>query len=69
MFFIPCCSFSLSQEAGFCDVQGDPGGATNHGITIAKGSHKSSVVLLPLPMSKPSRQFKQKKYTSQIIGP
>ncbi len=33
--FIPCCAFSLAQEGGFSDVPGDPGGATEHGITIA----------------------------------
>ena len=32
--FIPCCNFTLTQEGGFCDVAGDPGGATNHGITM-----------------------------------
>lgn len=34
--FDACCNFSLRQEGGFCDVQGDPGGATNHGITMAE---------------------------------
>ena len=34
MLFIPCCEFTLTQEAGFCNIKGDPGGATNHGITI-----------------------------------
>jgi lysozyme family protein len=34
--FDACCSFSLRQEGGFCDVKGDPGGATNHGITMAE---------------------------------
>jgi lysozyme family protein len=33
--FIRCCGFTLVQEGGFCNVQGDPGGATNHGITMA----------------------------------
>lgn len=33
--FIRCCAFSLVQEGGFCNVKGDPGGATNHGITMA----------------------------------
>jgi lysozyme family protein len=34
--FLRCCGFSLVQEGGFCNVQGDPGGATNHGITIGE---------------------------------
>ncbi|HVE20672.1 MAG TPA: glycosyl hydrolase 108 family protein [Acidocella sp.] len=34
--FDACCGFSLRQEGGFCDVKGDPGGATNHGITMAE---------------------------------
>lgn len=33
-YFAQCCAFSLQQEGGFCDVAGDPGGATNHGITM-----------------------------------
>jgi lysozyme family protein len=33
--FIRCCGFTLAAEGGFCNVQGDPGGATNHGITMA----------------------------------
>lgn len=37
--FIRCCSFTLVQEGGFCNVQGDPGGATNHGITLATLTH------------------------------
>lgn len=34
--FNACCAFSLMQEGGFCNVAGDPGGATNHGITMAE---------------------------------
>ncbi len=33
--FIQCCAFTLVQEGGFCNIQGDPGGATNHGVTMA----------------------------------
>lgn len=32
--FSKCCAFTLVQEGGFCNVAGDPGGATNHGITM-----------------------------------
>ena len=31
-----CCAFSLHAEGGYCNIQGDPGGATNHGITIGE---------------------------------
>ena len=34
--FETCCAFTLLQEGGFCNVQGDPGGATNHGVTIGE---------------------------------
>lgn len=34
--FDACCDFSLRQEGGFCDVQGDPGGCTSHGVTMAE---------------------------------
>lgn len=34
--FLRCCAFTLTQEGGFCDVQGDPGGYTNHGVTMAE---------------------------------
>ena len=33
-YFPQCCAFSLQQEGGFCNVAGDPGGATNHGVTM-----------------------------------
>lgn len=34
--FMRCCQFSLAQEGGFCNTPGDPGGATNYGITIGE---------------------------------
>ena len=33
--FDPCLAFTLAQEGGFTDDPKDPGGATNHGITLA----------------------------------
>ena len=34
--FDRCNAFTLAQEGGFCNVKGDPGGATNHGITMGE---------------------------------
>lgn len=34
--FDTCCAFTLVQEGGYCNVAGDPGGATNHGVTIGE---------------------------------
>lgn len=33
--YAACLAFTLQQEGGFVDNPADPGGATNHGITIA----------------------------------
>jgi lysozyme family protein len=32
--FIPCVTFTFQEEGGYSDTPGDPGGATNYGITL-----------------------------------
>ena len=33
--FAACLAFTLKYEGGYVDHPSDPGGATNHGVTIA----------------------------------